>query len=258
MKKATFTKARKSARGANGQDGINGLDGINGENGLDGKDGRDGLNGKDGRDGLAGINGHNGIDGKDGKDGERGIQGLRGRQGDTGLQGDIGPQGERGPKGDKGDTGPMPDHEIDKKAGKVRFRRDDGTWGAWLEVKREIIDRTVTVKDSGGRGEQVTQAIADLERLNYNIQPIKTVVEDYPVQGRDFTIVVDASSTAVTVTLPSEPTKGKVYNIACLDSTNAVQVDFNGKNFYDSSDDETLFKGENLKVQYDGTKYIGA
>jgi hypothetical protein len=258
MKQATF---KKVPRPINGIDGKDGLDGINGENGLDGKDGmngKDGANGLDGRDGLPGVNGRNGIDGKPGEDGERGLQGA---QGDTGLQGEAGPQGipgEKGEKGDKGDTGPTPDHQIDRKKGRIRFKRDDGTWGAWVEIKAEVIDRTVTnVMDSGGRGEQAAKAIADLATIQ-RTDRIRTVTSDDTFTADDYTIVADASSNTVTVLLPDAPGKGIIYNLACLNSTNAVEMDFNGKNFYDSSDNEAMFKGENLKVQYDGTQWVSA
>jgi len=249
---------RRAATPIDGEDGLSGVDGING---IDGKDGINGKDGKSGANGLQGIDGINGADGKDGVQGTDGADGLNGQDGDIGLQGEAGPRGdkgeagEQGPKGDKGDNGQTPDHQIDRKKGRIRFKLDNGKWGAWVEIKQEIIDRTV---NSGGRGAQSLQAIKDVGRLNYNIQPIKTVAADYNAEGRDFSIVIDASLEAVTVTLPASPTKGKVYNIPCLDSTNTAKVDFNGKLFYDSSDDETLFKGENLKVQYSGTQWVSA
>jgi len=257
MKTATFKKVPRPIRGnpgANGLDGINGIGGKDGASGLNGINGKDGL---DGRDGLAGINGHNGIGGKDGEIGDKGNPGAKGLKGDPGKMGLQGIPGKTGEKGDKGDTGPTPDHQIDKQAGKIRFQRDGGTWGAWLEIKREIIDRTVTVQDSGGRGEQASAAIADLA-TRQRTDRIRTVTSDDTFTADDYTIVADASSNTVTVLLPAEPSKGIIYNLACLDSTYAVDMDFNGKNLFDSSDNEPLFKGENLKVQYDGTQWVSA
>jgi hypothetical protein len=251
-------KMRRLPMPIRGKDGQSGRDGVDGLSGEDGERGRDGIDGKDGQPGAQGERGFDGLPGIDGRNGVDGATGPKGDTGETGLQGEVGPVGPPGPKGDKGDTGPRPDHQIDRKKGSVRFKRPDGTWGAWLEIKREIVDRTVKVMESGGRGAQSLQAIKDVERLNYNIQPIKTVTADYSAVGLDYTIVIDASSAAVTVTLPSSPTKGKVYNIACLNSTNTAQVDFNGNLYFDSSDNELLFKGENLKVQWTGNEWVSA
>ena len=252
--KAQFRRVPAPVPGERGSDGSEGKEGDRGLPGLEGRDGKDGRDGKNGRNGFNGKDGDTGARGSDGNDGATGPKGDIGK---TGLQGNEGRQGARGEKGDTGDRGPVPDHQISKKDGTIRFLREDGTWGAWLKLETKVIDRTVTVQESGGRGGQVLEALKDLERLKYNIQPVKTVTEDYSAEGMDFSIVIDASSEAVTVTLPATPTKGKVYNVACLNSDNAAQIDFNGKLFYDSSDNETLFKGENLKLQYTGVVWVG-
>lgn len=93
--------------------------------------------------------------------------------------------------------------------------------------------------------------------LNENANHIVTVTEDYTATNKDRTIIIDASANDVEVTLPAFPDTGKKFNIVCLDSTNTAEVNFNSKNFYDSSANEVLFKGENLKTMYDGTQYIG-
>ncbi len=90
------------------------------------------------------------------------------------------------------------------------------------------------------------------------IKDIDTKAADYTTTEADYTIVIDASSNSVVVTLPASPDKGQVFNIACLDSTYSATIDFNGKNFYKSTSTESLYEGDNLKVQYDGTQWIGA
>lgn len=89
------------------------------------------------------------------------------------------------------------------------------------------------------------------------LRQVATKTADYTATASDETIVADGTSNTVTITLPASPETGKVFNIACLDDTFAVDVDFNGKNYYDSSDNEQLFKGENLIVIYDGTQWVG-
>ena len=81
---------------------------------------------------------------------------------------------------------------------------------------------------------------------------------DYTMVAGDYTIVIDASSNDVEIKLPASPNTGQVFNIACFDSSFVSEVNFNGKNFYSSSSNELIFAGENLKVQYNGTYWVGA
>lgn len=90
------------------------------------------------------------------------------------------------------------------------------------------------------------------------IQPVSIKTSDYTLTELDYSIVADATSNPITITLPLNPAIGQVYNIACLNSDNAVYLSLNGKNFYNSSSNIRLFKGENLTIQYDGTQWIGA
>ena len=89
------------------------------------------------------------------------------------------------------------------------------------------------------------------------LRGVTTKTADYTALVADYNIVADGSSNTVTITLMAAPVSGQVLNLACLDSTFAVTIDFNGKLFYDSASDETLFKGENLTVQYTGTVWVG-
>jgi hypothetical protein len=155
-------------KGLAGQDGEPGKDGERGERGPIGGQGPRGFPGEQGpvgRRGEKGDKGLQGIQGVQGLKGDKGDQGIQGPVGKDGLAGLQGAAGPPGPKGDKGDRGPVPDHEIDMKKGRIRFMRPDGKFGAWLEIKQEIIDQTVRVGASGGRGEQMTQALKDIEAL---------------------------------------------------------------------------------------------
>ena len=140
----------RGAQGDKGETGPQGPKGDKGDIGLTGPQGEQGLRGLKGDPGEQGIPGKDGKQGPKGDKGNPGAKGLQGEKGEQGFQGIPGPKGD---KGDKGDRGPIPDHQIDKQKGRIRFLREDGTWGAWVEIKQEIIDQTVKI--SGGRGEQV-------------------------------------------------------------------------------------------------------
>lgn len=144
-------KGEKGERGEPGKDGTDGIDGLDGEDGKDGRDGKDGLNGRDG------INGKDGKRGEPGPKGDRGPQGPKGERGYTGINGRDGKDGK---DGQDGKDGAIPDHEIDRATGRIRFKRPDGTWGAWVEIKQRITQ-------SGGGGDILIHAIDDIKRI-YN------------------------------------------------------------------------------------------
>jgi hypothetical protein len=175
----------RGAQGDKGETGAKGDKGDKGDIGLTGPQGEQGLRGLKGDQGPQGIPGTDGKQGPKGDKGNPGAKGLQGATGEQGLQGIPGPQG---PKGDKGDRGPIPDHQIDKQKGRIRFRREDGTWGAWVEIKQEIIDQTVKI--SGGRGEQVNAML----KAWYDGTPGAWVIEDGVIQPKDDTneLKVDA------------------------------------------------------------------
>jgi len=87
--------------------------------------------------------------------------------------------------------------------------------------------------------------------------PSVTITDNYTVLEDDYSIIVDGTSNAVTITLPTTPLTGKIYNISCLNSDNTVEIDFNGKLLYTSSANEPLYEGENLSLQYTGSMWIG-
>jgi hypothetical protein len=116
----------------------------------------------------------------------------------------------------------------------------------WVSIKQQVIE-------SGGRGAQVGALFASVARLSR----VRTVTEDYTATPDDYTVVVDASAESVTVTLPATPPEGLTLNIACLDDTNGVTVDFNGNGFYVTSSTEALYFSDNLRIIYTGATWIG-
>ena len=91
-----------------------------------------------------------------------------------------------------------------------------------------------------------------------SVKDTSTKTSNYLVLDTDYQIVVDASSNTVTVTLPLSPATGQCFTIACLDSTFQVDIDFNGKDFYNSSDNEILFDGENVVLRYGGVFWVSS
>jgi len=108
--------------------------------------------------GVATLSKTTGTQGERGETGERGADGLRGEQGaagERGVQGEVGPRGPRGPKGapgekgDKGDKGDEPAHEWN--GSKLRFKKPDGTWGSYTELKGQKGERG-PMGEGGGWG----------------------------------------------------------------------------------------------------------
>lgn len=65
--------------------------------------------------------------------GPKGKQGNKGERGREGDKGSAGRDGEDGDKGDEGPVGPAPDHQW--KGTQLRFKKPDGTWGKWTDLK---------------------------------------------------------------------------------------------------------------------------
>jgi len=67
------------------------------------------------------------------------------------------PRAENGQDGRDGVDGETPDHEIDKKNFRIRFRKPSGVWGVWIEFKkflenlpRQIIQQPIIERGGGG------------------------------------------------------------------------------------------------------------
>ena len=121
------------------------------------------------------------------------------------------------------------------------FIQDGGNVGIHTNTPTEVLDVNGNFKTRAGR-----------------IEAITTKVADYTATSADHNIVADGTSNTVTITLPASPTTGQVLNISCLNSTFSVDIDFNGKNYYDSAANENLYKGSNVRIIYDGAQWVGA
>lgn len=126
-----------------------------------------------------------------------------------------GPPGKHGKDGGQGPVGPAPDHEV--KGAKVRFKKPDGKWGAWLEAPQGEPGKNggiVMVKAGGG------SSGTDLAKLlpgNESAEPAAVAV----LQGGQWVSLPWAAFTALAGT---------------GDTSQARRIDFVG--------DSILYRGE--------------
>jgi len=86
---------------------------------------------------------------------------------------------------------------------------------------------------------------------------ITTKTADYTATIEDSTIVIDASSNTVTITLPTAVgIDGRKYNIKCIDDTFACDVDGDGTETIDGELTQILNQWDNMQIQSDGTNWI--
>lgn len=165
--------------------GRNGLDGIPGERGFRGVPGGQGERGERGEQGGQGEQGGRGEQGGQGYRGIQGVNGERGGQGEQGCTGVSGsspirsellelinpliPLPVRGERGDspsvssivkkvlskleKPKDGKPPGHEIINN--RIRFKKPDGGWGAWIDLAQKNIYITRTLGSTGGGSDWV-------------------------------------------------------------------------------------------------------
>jgi hypothetical protein len=77
----------------------------------------------------------------------------------------------------------------------------------------------------------------------------------YSVGINDYTILIDASTAAVTANLPSSHTAGTIYNFKCKDATNTCTVGRGTNNIDGDASDFILIEDEVITVQSDGTDW---
>ncbi len=104
----------------------------------------------------------------------------------------------------------------------------------------------------GGRGPQGIQGIP-----GPSSDPIKTVFADYQAIATDHTIIADATDESIEITLTASPSAKDSFNIAVLDSTNTVQINFNGQKYYKDLSNKVLFREENLTLHFSGSEWVG-
>ena len=114
----------------------------------------------------------------------------------------------KGDKGDKGDTGPMPDHQW--KGTKLRFQKQDGEWGKFVDLKgKPGEDGKKVVVVGGGGGSSSNNSGFDLSTLDP--LPSAPVLTDYLMLMRDG--------------MPYRVTIAELQSIFAPDPASAVLID---------------------------------
>lgn len=85
------------------------------------------------------------------------------------------------------------------------------------------------------------------------VKSIRTEINDYTIVATDHTVLADALSNTVDISLPATPNQGQIFNIFCTDSTFTCTVLRNGNNINGAASDQALLATESLTVQYDTT-----
>ena len=83
------------------------------------------------------------------------------------------------------------------------------------------------------------------------IRAIKTVTSDYIITEDDYTILADATSNTVVITLPSSPNQGQIFNVFCINATFTCTVARNGNNINGAASDQNLLINEAVTLQFD-------
>lgn len=86
-----------------------------------------------------------------------------------------------------------------------------------------------------------------------NIRDIRTEASDYIIALSDYTILADATSNTVDITLPTSPNQGQMYYIKCINATFTCTVIRNGNNIDGSASNKTLILNESITIQFDST-----
>ena len=94
------------------------------------------------------------------------------------------------------------------------------------------------------------------EFLGGVIANISNITSNTSVDQSKEYLDVDASSSAVTITLPSSPSTGQLYTITKNDSSaNAVTVDGNGKTINGSTSHTLSSQYDKVRIIYTGTEW---
>ena len=107
------------------------------------------------------------------------------------------------------------------------------------------------------KGFDESQSLVDLDARYTRKKTTATKTEDYTITSSDGTIIVDASSNTVTITLPTAVgINGTSYMIKCIDDTFTVTVDTDGAETIDAELTQTLNQNDNISIVSDGANWI--
>ena len=90
-------------------------------------------------------------------------------------------------------------------------------------------------------------------QIDTHITALRTEINDYTAVNTDSTILADATSNTVTITLPASPAQGQQFIVACINATFTCTVARNGNNINGAASDQVLVVDESVTLQYDTT-----
>jgi hypothetical protein len=145
------------------------------------------------------------------------------------------------------------------------YYNDGATWtqigGSGTQLSEEEVDDFVANLITGGTNVSVNYDDAndtltiDATDTNTQTEWSQSTVTSSTTAGNYDSIWVDASSAAVTVTLPT-PTQSYRVAVTAVDASNTVTVARNGtESINGSASDLTLVEGESVTLESDGTNW---
>jgi len=103
-----------------------------------------------------------------------------------------------------------------------------------------------------------TAAFVMAQSTGAEVKPITTKTANYTLTSTDYTILVDATSGNLTMTLPSASSStGRIYNIKKIDaSANTVTLQANGAELIDGTNTKVIsMQWSNINIQSNGTSW---
>ena len=83
-----------------------------------------------------------------------------------------------------------------------------------------------------------------------DVKASRTETSDYTITMSDVTILADASNNTIDITLPENPKKGQIYNIACINANHTCRILRNNNNIDGEAIDLILARNVSRTLQY--------
>lgn len=89
--------------------------------------------------------------------------------------------------------------------------------------------------------------------IGLDFTELSTKTSDYTITSSDITILADASSNTVDISMPPSPSHGQEHRVKCIDATFTCRILRNGKNIDGAASDLTLALNVAYTLQYDSS-----
>ena len=209
------------------------------------------------------------LQGPKGDKGDKGEQGIQGPQGVPGVKGDSGAPGEDGRDGEDGKDGVSVEDAYIAADGNLVIVLSDGrevdTGSVFQDSGKNNLyvqarDWQIIVSDTAPTAPVLDQLWYDTSGDANDISlRIVTKTSNYSATLADFTILCDATSNSITISLPvASSVSGHIYHIKKIDSsTNDVIIDAPGAETIDgSATAATNIQWTTISVQSNGSNWF--